>query len=134
MSKTKTNKSTQSPRRQTPLNTNGTNICWRINSVALVNVIPENQIETRQIKPRITKSLTTLSVYNRIPIPVKGQWFLDISNIAVRKFLVFYRSKHKFSDHHTTALEQTIEPCQEILSISDSEKRNFLNEYKDCFG
>ena len=60
-------------RRQTPLNTNGTNICWRIDSVALVNVIPENQIETRQIKPRITKSLTTLSVYNRIPIPVKGQ-------------------------------------------------------------
>ena len=39
------------------LNTNGTNISYKIDSGAQVSVIPEQQIETLQTKPRITKSI-----------------------------------------------------------------------------
>ena len=60
------------------LNTNGTNICYKIDSGAQVNILPENQIETLQRKPRITKSTTTLSAYNGSNIPVKEQCTLDI--------------------------------------------------------
>ena len=83
------NKSTQSPRIQNAewsvtLNTNGTNSCYKINSGAQVNVIPENQIETLQTKPRITKSTTTLSAYNGSNIPVKGKCTLDL-----QRFIMF---------------------------------------------
>ena len=62
------------------LNTNGTNICYKIDSGAQVNIIPENQIETLQTKPNITKSTTTLSKYNRGNIPAKGQCTLDVQH------------------------------------------------------
>ena len=55
-----------------PLNTNRTNICYKLDSVAQVNVIPENQIETLHAKLRITTSTTTLSTYNGSNIPVNG--------------------------------------------------------------
>ena len=47
-------------------------ICHKFDSGAQVNAIPENQIETLQTKPRITKSTTTLSLYNGSNISVKG--------------------------------------------------------------
>ena len=42
------------------LNTNGTNICYKIDSGGQVSAVPENQIETLQTKPRITKPTTNL--------------------------------------------------------------------------
>ena len=72
------------------LNTNGTNICYKIDSGAQVKVIPENQIETLQRKPRITKSMTTLSAYNGSNIPVKGQCTLDIRHRG--KNVLYYLS------------------------------------------
>ena len=83
-------------------NTNGTNICYKNNFGAQINVIPDNQIETQQTKPRITKSMTTLSTYNGSNIPVKGQRTLDIQHPG--KNVLF---------HHQTEIEQTIKPYQE---------------------
>ena len=71
------------------LNTNGTNICWKIDSGAQVNVFPENQIATLQRKPRITKSTTTLSAYNGSNIPVKGQCTSDIHHRGKNVSLLF---------------------------------------------
>ena len=71
------------------LNTNRTNIFNKLDSVAQVNVIPENQIEILQIKLRITKSTITLSAYNRSNIPVKGKNTLDIQHGGIRTFLCY---------------------------------------------
>ena len=71
------------------LNTNGTNICYKIDSGAQVNVLPENQIETLQRKPRITKSTTTISAYKGSNIPVKGQGTLDIHHRGKNVPLLF---------------------------------------------
>ena len=71
------------------LNTNGTNICHKIDSGALVNVLPKNQIETLQRKPRITKSTTILSAYNGSNIPVKEQRTLDIHHRSKNVPLLF---------------------------------------------
>ena len=71
------------------LNTNGTNSSYKIDSGAQVNVIPEQQIETLQTKPRITKSTPTLSAYKGSNIPVKGKWTLDIQNCGKNVSLLF---------------------------------------------
>ena len=76
LSKTTTNKSTKSPSRQTPsghshFDTDMTNICYKIDSGAEANVMPENMIKTLQAKSKITKSTTTLSAYNGRNITVK---------------------------------------------------------------
>ena len=42
-------------------NTNGTNVCYKINSGVQVKVILANHIKILQIKPRITKSITMLT-------------------------------------------------------------------------
>ena len=68
------------------LSTNRTNICYKINSGAQVNVVPENQNKHR--KPIITKS-TNLSAYNGSNILVKGQFTLDIQHYGKNILLLF---------------------------------------------
>ena len=71
------------------LSTNRTNICYKLDSVAQVNVTPENQIETLHAKLRITTSTTTLSTYNGSNRPVNGQFTLDIQHQGNNIFLLF---------------------------------------------
>ena len=77
-------------------------ICHKFDSGAQVNAIPENQIETLQTKPRITKSTTTLSLCNESNILVKGQCTLDIQH-GGKNVPSFPR----------TELKQTIKPYHE---------------------
>ena len=79
-SKLTTNKSTQSRRRQTSSD-----------SGTQVNIIPENQIETLQKKPRITISMATLS-----NIPIIGQSTLDIQHHGKNFPLLFILADTNF--------------------------------------
>ena len=71
------------------LSTNGTNVCYKIDSGVQVNAIPENQIETLQTKPRITKLTINLSAFNRSNMPAKGQCTLDIHHRGKNVPLLF---------------------------------------------
>ena len=116
------------------LNTNGTNICYKIDSDAQVNVLPENQTETLQRKPRITKSTTTLSAYSGSNIPVKGQCTLDIHHRGKNVSLLFIVADTNSPPIIGLNSSKQLNLIKRILSISNSQKRNFLNEYKDCLG
>ena len=115
------------------LNTNGTNICYKIDSGAQVNVLPENQIETLQRKPRITKSTTTLGAYNGSNISVKQQCTLDIHHHGKNVLLLFIVTDTNSMPIIGLNSSKQLNLIKRILSISNSQKRDFLNEYKDCF-
>ena len=116
------------------LNTNVTNICYKIDSGAQVNILPKNQIETLQIKPRITKLTATLSAYNGSNIPVKGQCTLDIHHRGKNVPLLFIVAETNSPPIIELNSSEQLNLINRILSIYNSQKRNFLNEYKDCFG
>ena len=116
------------------LNSNGTNICYKIDSGAQVNALPKNRIESLQRKPRITKSTTTLSAYNRSNVPVKGQCTLDIHHRGKNVPLLFIVADTNSLPIIGLNSSKQLNLIKRILSISNSQKRNFLNEYKDCFG
>ena len=112
-------------------NTNGTNICYKMESDAQGIIISENQTETLQTKPRITNSMTNLSAYNGSNIPVKGQCTLDIQHRSKNVPLLFI-----VADANSPPIkrEEKIKLSKRILSISNSQKCNILNKHKDCFG
>ena len=116
------------------LDANRTNICYKIDSGAQVNVLPENLIETLQRKPRITKSTTTLSTYNGSNIPVKGQCTLDIHHRGKNVPLLFIVADTNSLPIIGMNSRKQLNLNKRILSISNFQKQNFLNEYKDCFG
>ena len=116
------------------VNNSGTNICYKIDSGAQVNVPPENEIETLQRKPRITKSTVTLSAYNGSNIPVKGQCTLDIHHRGKNVPLLFIVADTNSPPIIGLNSSKQLNLIKRILSISNSQKRNFLNEYTDCFG
>ena len=116
------------------LNTNWTNICYKIDSGAQVNVLPENQIENLQRKPRITKSATTLSAYNGGNIPVKGECTLHIHHRGKNVPLLFIVANTNSPSIIGLKSSKQSNLIKRILSISNSQKQNFFNEYKDCFG
>ena len=115
------------------LNNNGKHLL-QIDSGAQVNVLPENQIETLQRKPRITKSMTTLSKYNRSNIPVKEQCTLDIHHCGKNVPLLLIVADTNSPPIIGINSSKQLNLIKRILSISNSQKRDFLNEYKDCFG
>ena len=116
------------------LNSNGTNICYKIDSGAQVNVLPKNRIQSLQRKTRITKSTTTLSAYNRSNVPVKGQCTLHIHHRDKNVPLLFVVADTNSLPIIGLNSSKQLNLIKRILSISNSQKRNFLNEYKDCFG
>ena len=115
------------------LNSNGTSICYKINSGAQVNIIPENKIETLQAKPRITKSTTTLSADNGSNVLVKRQCTLDIQYCGKNVPFLFIVVDTKSSSIIWLNLSKQSNLIKRILSISNYQKCNFLNEYKDYF-
>ena len=116
------------------LNTNGINICYKIDSGAQVNVLPENQVETLQRKPRITRSTTIPSAYNRSNIPVKGQCTLDIHHRGKNVPILFIVADTNSLPVIGLNSSKQLNLIKRIFSISNSQKQDFLNEYKDCFG
>lgn len=106
------------------LNTNGTNTCYKIDWCQ-VSVIPENQIKTLKTKSGITKSTTTLSAYNGSSIPVKKQGTSDNQYHSKNALLLFIVADTNYL---------RIDLIQIILSVSNSQKHNFLYEFKVCFG
>ena len=116
------------------LNTNGTNICYKIDSVAKFNVISKSQIETLQTKPRITKSTTTLSAYSGDNILVKGQCTVDIQHRGKNVPLLFIVADTNSLTILGLNSSKQLNLITRMLSIANSQKCNFLSEYKDCFG
>ena len=110
-----------------------TNICYKIDSGAQANVIPENQIKTLQTKPKIRKTTTTLSAYNGRNITVRGQWTLDIQHRGKNVPLLFIVADTNYLPIIGLNLSKRLNLTHRILSIFNSQKRNFLNECKDCF-
>ena len=134
-----TNKSTLSPRRQTQSGQShsipmGPTSAYKSTLVLKVNAIPENQIETLQTKPRITKSASTLSACNGSNKPVKGQCTLDIQHRCKNVSLLFIIADANSPPVIGLNSSKQLNLIKRILSISNSQKRNFLNKYKDCFG
>ena len=130
------NKPTQWARRQTPwsywywvvsriaLNTNRTNVCYTLDSVAQVNVIPENQIETLHAKLRITTSTTILSTYNGSNVPVNGKFTLDIQHQGNNIFLLFIVADTNFFFIIGQNFSRQSNPIKSKRSIFNSQKYN----------
>ena len=111
-----------------------TNICYKIDSGAEANVMPENMIKTLQAKSKITKSTTTLSAYNGRNITVKWQCTLDIQHCGKNVPLLFIVADTNSLPIIRLNSSKRFNLINRILSIFNSQKRNFLNVYKECFG
>ena len=121
----------------------GTNICYKIDSGAQVNVIRANQITTLQKKTTTKKkrnkqtkkkSTTTLRAYNGSSIPVKGQCTLDIQHRGKNVHLLFIVTYTNSALTIELNSSKQLNLIKRKLSISNSQKRNLLNKYEDCFG
>ena len=92
------------------LNTNGTSICYKINSGAQVNVIPEKQIETLQKKPKNNKMSNHPKCIQLKQYTSKRKIHFRYTTSRKERSIVIYCSSHEFSTHHRTEIEPTIKP------------------------
>ena len=84
-------------------------------------------------KTKNNKINDQLGAYNWSSNPVKGQCALDIQHCCNNVPLLCIVAYTNFSPIIGLNSRKQLNPIERILSISNSQKRNFLNEYKDYF-
>ena len=76
----------------TNLNVNAENICFKIDTGAQCNVIPEHAFEKLRKKPSLQTTKVTLTTYGGVRLPIKGPCTMKIKhndqNIDVKFFVV----------------------------------------------
>ena len=87
-----------------------------------------------QTKPKITKSATILSACNGRNITVEWQCTLDIQHRGKNDHLLFIVADTNSLPIIRLNSSKRLNLINRILSIFNSQKRNFLNVYKECFG
>ena len=78
--------------------------------------------------------MTTLSAYNGSNIPVKVQCTLDIQHCGKNVLFLFVVAETNSPPIIRLKSSKQLNLIKRILSISNAQKRNFLNKYKDYLG
>ena len=114
------------------LNTNGTDVEFKIDSGAQVNILPKNEFNRLHYKPTL-KSTIKLTAYNGSSIPVFGKC---IAKVVLKNKLVhvlFIVTDIKSPPVLGLDTSEKLFLIKRIMAI-DTELPESLAEFEDCFG
>ena len=114
------------------LESNGTNVNYKIDSGAQANVLPYPEFCTLIEKPCLESCNTLLTAYNGTPITVKGQCTITLYNKGIYvpvSFIVTDTEATPVLGLQTSINLNLIKRIHDIHSVP-----NYVKDYADCFG
>ncbi|KAK2558607.1 hypothetical protein P5673_018788 [Acropora cervicornis] len=121
----------------TNLNVNAENICFKIDTGAQCNVIPEHAFEKLRKKPSLQTTKVTLTTYGGVRLPIKGPCTMKIKhndqNIDVKFFVVAIDKAQPLIGLQTCRDHKLISINNNVSAVIAKETE-ILGEYQDVFG
>ena len=115
------------------LETNGTDVIYKIDSGAQVNVMHESIYKTLKKKPGLETKLK-LTAYNGSQIPVIRQCEGKTNPRCNNVNLIFIVSSSKSAPILALDSGVKLKLIQRVMNITQDDSPNFFAEYNDCFG
>ena len=118
------------------LETNGTLVCYKIDTGAEANILPYHEFQRLKNPPKLLSSLVKLTAYNGTSIPIKGRCILHIKQTKKSVPVLFIIADIKSTPilgHTSSTKLNLIQRIQEV-NKSRNKKPDFINDYLDCFG
>ena len=114
--------------------TNGTDVIYKIDSGAQVNVMPESIYKTLKQKSESKPTKVKLTAYNGSQIPVIGQCEGKINYRGKNVNLIFIVSSNKSAPILGLDSSVKLKLIQRVMNITQDDSPNFFAEFNDCFG
>ena len=118
------------------LETNHTNIEYKIDTGADANVISYEDFKSLKVKPKLNPTKVKLSAYNGTKIPVKGKCILRITHKNQKEtpvlFIVADIKSTPILGHKTSTSLNLIKRMLEVKRNAATPE--YLDLYKECFG
>ena len=116
------------------LETNRTDVIYKIDSGAQVNVMPESIYKTLKQKSELKPTKVKLTAYNGSQILVIGQCEGKINYRVKNINFVFIVSSSKYAPILGLDSSVKLKLIQRVMNITQDNFPNFFAEFNDCFG
>ena len=119
------------------METNGSNVRYKLDTGAQVNVLPKYQYNRLLQKPKLKSTKVKLTAYNGTNIPVVGRCIVQIAPKKDRKvpviFIVAETSSPPILGLSTC---ENLNLIKRVMVVKSKEKRlpSFISEFESCFG
>ena len=113
-------------------NTNGTDIEYKVDTGAQVNVLPVKDYHRIRRKPKLLSTNTKLTAYNGSEIPVQGKCIAYIKRNGKNIPLLFIVSNTNSPPIHGLQSSEKLNLINRVMAINS--ETDFKHEYSDCFG
>ena len=120
--------------RTVKLETNGTDVIYKIDSGNRTNVMPESTYKTFKQKSELKPTKVKLTAYNGSQIPVTGQCEGKISYRGKNVNLILIVSNNKSAPILGLDSSVKLKLIQRVNNIMQDDSPNFFAEFNDCFG
>ena len=111
-----------------------TDVIYKIDSGAQVNVMPESVYKTLKRKSELKPTKVKLTEYNGSQIPVIGQCEGKINYPGKNVNLIFIVSRSKSTAILGLYSSVKLKLIQRVMNITLDYSPNFFAEFNDCFG
>ena len=119
------------------METNGSNVRYKLDTGAQVNVLPKYQHNRLLQKPKLKSTKVKLTAYNGTNIPVAGRCIVQIAHKKDRKVLVMFivaeTSSPPILGFSTCG---NLNLIKRVMVVKSKEKQlpSFISEFESCFG
>ena len=115
------------------LDTNGSDIQYKIDTGAQCNVLPKVVYNQLLDRPKLKKTSVKLSAYNGTEIPVSGKCLAKIKHKNTVTHVLFIVADTKSSPILGLKTSSNLNLIKRIMKI-DSHAQDYFDTYGDCFG
>ena len=115
------------------LDTNGSDIQYKIDTGAQCNVLPKVVYNQLLDRPKLKKTSVKLSAYNGTEIPVSGKCLAKIKHKNTVTHVLFIVADTKSSPILGLKTSSNLNLIKRIMKI-DSHAQDYFDSYGDCFG
>ena len=115
------------------LNTNGSNINYKIDSGAQVNILPRKEFYSLQNRSGLKDTKIKLKAYNGSSVPVLGRCVAQVKHKNRTVQVLFIVADTTYPPILGLATSENLNLIKRVLNI-DTTDTDFLTEFSDCFG
>ena len=119
------------------METNGSNVRYKLDTGAQVNVLPKYQHNRLLQKPKLKSTKVKLTAYNGTNIPVAGRCIVQIAHKKDRKVLVMFIVAETSSPPILgLSTCENLNLIKRVMVVKSKEKQlpSFIFEFESCFG
>ena len=113
---------------------NGTDVEYKIDTGAQVNILTKNIFNKLKVKPTLKPSKVKLTAYNGLSIPVLGKCILKIINKASMSHVLFIVADTNSPPILGLNTSEKLGLIKRIMEVDVKDVPDDLLQFSDCFG